>query len=79
LVIPGKIVVPNLSELLKNSDYLDLMPMLHVCRVYPYMPARDLQELPALSAVETTRTELPGLDYIDEQICEAELFRRSRK
>ena len=50
LVIGGETAVPKLTDLVLNSDDLDLLPMLHIDRVYPFAPTRETPTLPALHA-----------------------------
>ena len=65
---PEALQIPKLTELVKSSDDPDLVPMLHLNRVYPYPATRRLVVIPAFSHSPQIVRRLPGVDMIEQHI-----------
>ena len=70
-VTQGEVIVPRLTDLVLNCDDLDLLPMLHIDRVYPFPPTREYPTLPSIKSPPDSVQTLPNFGYVQGRITSA--------
>lgn len=70
--------IPKLTTLLKHSSDPELVPYLHINRVYPYPMTRKLVKLPAYLHVPQRVKRLPGPDWVESQGFEGAIRKRHK-